>query len=614
MRTATKQEAINGNSNDTVITPLRLKQVLSNVDINPGEGGGSSDAPVYTAGEGISITNNVITNTITKTSQLTNDSNFITSDDIPETSQKEEVVIQYSKPTNGEDLWIQRSDNLFIPNKTKTGYRITSDGSLDYKADTRYWINDYQEIEPSTVYTFGHKSYASSSYHAWYDENKNFISAFQQVNNKVTTVTSPSNAKYIRLSLFSGNDNYGDDLKTFQFVKGKTLPDYYAPYMKGTKLYTKTSSDYKQILNTEDKFTLPIASANTLGGVKIGNNLTIDANGVLSAIGGGGGSAGGGSSEALIDTFKLPSNQNISTSTFTTIIYETAVGTCFSTSNDGNITCTKDGTYLILLNTIFNTNTSGGRYQDIRYNGSSYALSTLVGVSGLRSCLTSFAILKLKAGDVLFARAYQTSGSALPLISGTSGSSINFIKLEGSGSGITEETDPVFTGSPAYNITAEDITNWNNYTNLGITTEDIDNWNNKQEQLVSGVNIKTIDGQSILGSGNISTEYTAGEGINIKDRVITNTITSYNDLKDLPFIPTKITDLIGGEDFPTDPENPDETGPWARVDRNNYFRTDQTVIGDINADKVKASTQLSISALGFYLESDGSYTLGKVAE
>lgn len=178
---------------------------------------------------------------------------------------------------------------------------------------------------------------------------------------------------------------------------------------------------------------------------------------------------------------------------------------------------------------------------------------------------------------------------------------------------ITEELDPTV---PSYvkNITQEDINNWNNYTNLGITTDDIDNWNNKQEQLVSGVNIKTIDGQSVLGSGNIITEYKAGEGINIEGRVISNSITSYNDLKDLPFIPTKITDLIGGEDFPTDPENPDDTGPWARVDRNNYFRTDQTVIGDLNADKVKASTQLSISALGFYKESDGSYTLGKVAE
>lgn len=180
--------------------------------------------------------------------------------------------------------------------------------------------------------------------------------------------------------------------------------------------------------------------------------------------------------------------------------------------------------------------------------------------------------------------------------------------------GIIEETDPTVP-SHVKNITEEDINNWNNNSNdLGITIEDINNWNNKQEALASGVNIKTIDGQSILGSGNISTEYTAGEGISIEGRVISNTITSYNDLKDLPFIPTKITDLIGGENLPVDPDNPDEYVPWARIDKDNNFLTDQTINGDVSAIKVKASNQLSISALGFYKESDGSYTLGKVAE
>jgi hypothetical protein len=180
--------------------------------------------------------------------------------------------------------------------------------------------------------------------------------------------------------------------------------------------------------------------------------------------------------------------------------------------------------------------------------------------------------------------------------------------------GITEEQDPTVP-EHVKSITQEDINNWNNNSNdLGITIEDINNWNNKQDALVSGVNIKTIDGQSILGSGDISTEYTAGEGISIEGRVITNTITSYNDLKDLPFIPTKITDLIGGENLPVDPDNPDEYVPWARIDKDNNFLTDQTINGDVNANKVKASTQLSVSALGFYLESDGSYTLGKVAE
>ena len=50
------------------------------------------------------------------------------------------------------------------------------------------------------------------------------------------------------------------------------------------------------------------------------------------------------------------------------------------------------------------------------------------------------------------------------------------------------ETDPVFTASAAH----------------GISTTDITNWNSKQAALVSGTNIKTINGTSLLGSGNIT--------------------------------------------------------------------------------------------------------------
>jgi len=314
MRTATKQEAINGNSNDTVITPLRLKQVLANADINPGEGGGSSDAPVYTAGEGISITNNVITNTITNTSQLTNDSNFITEEEIldpvpvnsifdyegdtvpdgfieidEEDTVVEEVALSVTKPTNGEDIWVQTSANLFIPKQTYFGSYIKSDGSLGAKSDDRYWINDYLEIEPSTVYTFSRKNFGAG-YHAWYDANKNLISTFNQVNNAVTTATSPSNAKYIRLSLYSGTNGYDDDLDTFQFVKGTTLPEY-SKGVDGTKVYAKKADGtYEEIYNSKEvveQYNLPVASSSVLGGIKVGQNLTIDEDGTLNAQAGG---------------------------------------------------------------------------------------------------------------------------------------------------------------------------------------------------------------------------------------------------------------------------------------------------------------------------------------
>lgn len=85
-----------------------------------------------------------------------------------------------------------------------------------------------------------------------------------------------------------------------------------------------------------------------------------------------------------------------------------------------------------------------------------------------------------------------------------------------------------------------------------ITVSDINNWNSKQDELVSGSNIKTINGESILGEGNlvVDTSYTAGTGINISDEnVISNTITSYDDLTDLPTIPTAVSELTNDADY-----------------------------------------------------------------
>ena len=54
---------------------------------------------------------------------------------------------------------------------------------------------------------------------------------------------------------------------------------------------TMVKTDKRGVLDISSLLpSLPTASANTLGGVKVGNNLSIDANGVLSATGGGGGS------------------------------------------------------------------------------------------------------------------------------------------------------------------------------------------------------------------------------------------------------------------------------------------------------------------------------------
>ena len=66
------------------------------------------------------------------------------------------------------------------------------------------------------------------------------------------------------------------------------------------------------------------------------------------------------------------------------------------------------------------------------------------------------------------------------------------------------ETDPIFSASAA----------------SGITSSDITAWNDKQDELVSGTNIKTINNQSLLGAGNITIQ--GGGGGTVPDNVVTS--------------------------------------------------------------------------------------------
>ena len=70
------------------------------------------------------------------------------------------------------------------------------------------------------------------------------------------------------------------------------------------------------------------------------------------------------------------------------------------------------------------------------------------------------------------------SGKQATLVSGTNIKTINGVSILGSGNisietgsgGITTESDPVFTASPAHGITTQDITNWNNKLSVAPVT------------------------------------------------------------------------------------------------------------------------------------------------
>jgi len=116
------------------------------------------------------------------------------------------------------------------------------------------------------------------------------------------------------------------------------------------------------------------------------------------------------------------------------------------------------------------------------------------------------------------------------LTSGTNIKTINGQSLLGSGDIIVyadpqDETDPVFTA-------------WNKRDGISITESQISDFGDYQDSLISGTNIKTVNGQSIVGSGNVAihpnetdpvfTAWNKRDGILISKSQITN-LKDYNE-------------------------------------------------------------------------------------
>ena len=115
-----------------------------------------------------------------------------------------------------------------------------------------------------------------------------------------------------------------------------------------------------------------------------------------------------------------------------------------------------------------------------------------------------------------------------------------------------------------------------------ITMADINSWNSKQNLLVSGTNIKTLNGESLLGSGNIViTGGTATDvqidGTSITSLGVANILTeslydeATNKIATILDVPDAISDLINDSDF-------------AIVNQPNTFTANQSVSGDVSID------------------------------
>lgn len=148
---------------------------------------------------------------------------------------------------------------------------------------------------------------------------KQIDDAIDEINNKLNKTGDLKD----NVVTFTENEERAD------IVSGETTSTLFGKILKWLKSLGKTalSNDYNDLDNKPiipKEYTLPKASANTLGGIKIGTNLTVSEDGTVSAIGGG----------ETIDTSNFATKDKYGDTTInvgrkadtTTGVYSTALG------------------------------------------------------------------------------------------------------------------------------------------------------------------------------------------------------------------------------------------------------------------------------------------------
>jgi hypothetical protein len=136
-------------------------------------------------------------------------------------TQAFDIPLNYGVSDNDE-AFVQ-TKNLFDKTDTTTGSRINSStGGLVSDGIKSY--SNYIEILPNTQYAQSYNSVLFGDHYAFYTDTFVYISG-----GIFTTFTTPSNAKYIRLTVITVDDGFGRSLSTYQFERGSTATSY-APY------------------------------------------------------------------------------------------------------------------------------------------------------------------------------------------------------------------------------------------------------------------------------------------------------------------------------------------------------------------------------------------------
>lgn len=128
----------------------------------------------------------------------------------------------------------------------------------------------------------------------------------EYVGTLIDTSTSPDKKTENYRVQVKGFESNWTEVPSNTYTDPYVLPEATADTLGGVKIGSNVTVNDDGTISVASPFTLPIASDEVLGGIKIGSNLSIDENGILSATGGGG---GGGSILDLSDEFADWNNQ-----------------------------------------------------------------------------------------------------------------------------------------------------------------------------------------------------------------------------------------------------------------------------------------------------------------
>lgn len=152
---------------------------------------------------------------------------------------------------------------------------------------------------------------------------------------------------------------------------------------------------------------------------------------------------------------------------------------------------------------------------------------------------------------------------------------------------ITTETDPTV---PSY-VKA-------------ITNADINSWNNKQNLLVSGTNIKTINSTSLLGSGNIV--ISGGTPTNVKVNGTSITVGGEADIITNSLYDESTNPIATMYDVPTSTSQLINDSSYAVTNNINTFNADQNINGNLYLDGESNLNQYSGTEILSGIWTDGN--------